>query len=304
MIDPETQPLARALAELLDAVGGDVRDQLVLGGGYGLYLRQQARQFAEDMQTVIDDRRVWPAARSTKDLDVYLHAELFITPTRLDAVHTALQSLGYQPFGSPTRRGDWQFERGTDPEKVIIDLLIGDPGEYRAGLDSSRAAERVVKPKQRVGDLAARRHDHALALETHARAEPLRARLADGSHIETTVRVPHAFTYLLLKLFAVRNCLEAPHAREPNWSEARKHALDLFRVVAMTTEAEDTEILGLAQTFATVEAFIEAQRIRREWLADITADRPRDLLAEIDSTTAAQFIATLRAYFDSTTPAP
>jgi hypothetical protein len=79
--------LRELLFELRDA---DLR--LIIGGGYGLYLkREQVRQ--RGLRTLL---REWPEARATNDLDLFLRPELLINPLQLKPLSDALRQLGYQ----------------------------------------------------------------------------------------------------------------------------------------------------------------------------------------------------------------
>lgn len=85
----EMMPALRtALLELLfELRHEDLR--LIIGGGYGLYLKQEhVRQ--EGVRTLF---REWPEARSTNDLDLFLRPELLInTHPRRGAISSATRA--------------------------------------------------------------------------------------------------------------------------------------------------------------------------------------------------------------------
>src|SRR5207302_2210353 len=92
------EPLDLLQASLLDLLyelrAHDVR--LIVGGGYGLYLKQ--RWLRETQQRTM--LRVFPEARSTNDLDLFLRTEVLADPHRTRLITDALDRLGCAPVES------------------------------------------------------------------------------------------------------------------------------------------------------------------------------------------------------------
>lgn len=85
--------LMTSLLDLWAALGIHQKDVL-LGGGYGLYLKQLYMQ--QEGQPTLIDADGWPAPRATHDLDLMLTPELVGDASAMTAVRAALDELQYQ----------------------------------------------------------------------------------------------------------------------------------------------------------------------------------------------------------------
>ena len=74
-----------------------------------------------------------------------------------------------------------------------------------------------------------------------------------------TIRIPQAFTYLLMKLSAFADQLDNPDKKL-----GRHHALDSYRIVAMLTESEDERVRELARQYNDHEEVAKAISVVRE----------------------------------------
>ena len=226
-------PLRTTLLELLDALG-PVAARVLLGGGYGLYLKQ-LHIAAVGGRTLIDTA-VWPPPRGTNDLDLVLDTEVIASAADMAAVRAALDALGFEPL--PEARY-LQFVRDVGGGmKVKVDLL--GPQE-----EALRADPRVrVKNGRRAGPSGGNRpplHAHPTDGVLPALGEPLEidvaGRTPSSGVVTRRVRLPHALIYLLMKLTAYRD-----RRGDAGGDFGRHHALDLYRIVAMTTPEEDRQI--------------------------------------------------------------
>ena len=87
----EMPELQTALLNLLYEIRNDDLN-LIMGGGYGIYLkRQHVRELG--VRTLLNE---WPEVRSTNDLDLFLWPEFLIDSTRLKPLAAALPRLGYE----------------------------------------------------------------------------------------------------------------------------------------------------------------------------------------------------------------
>jgi len=84
--------LQAVLAELLFRLS-TVQLPLIVGGGFGIYLRRRAIEQSRE-RTLLN---VLPEARSTHDIDLFLRPELFVDSVRLVALKEALQEMGFKP---------------------------------------------------------------------------------------------------------------------------------------------------------------------------------------------------------------
>jgi hypothetical protein len=204
--------------------------RLILGGGYGLYLK---RQFIRESgaKTLLP---VFPEARSTNDLDVFLRTEILADPNSARLLEETLYHLGYSAIESAKY---YQFSREItiqgDTRRVKIDLLTGpvshdvDPARLR--LEDNRR----IKPRDKTIRLHARLTPEAVAIDYAPVEIKVHGQRSTGEEYAGIVFLPHAFAYALMKLVA-------SHDKEQrnDLDGARKHALDLYLILAMTTSEE------------------------------------------------------------------
>jgi hypothetical protein len=95
-----------------------------------------------------------------------------------------------------------------------------------------KADARRVRPKPSLG-IHAHPVDEALTLEEDLLPIVLTGTLTSGEDWESEIFLPHPYTFSMMKLFAFRDRLE-----DPNKEFGRYHALDLYTILATTTENE------------------------------------------------------------------
>lgn len=231
-------PLSTSMLDLWQAMG-DAADRVLLGGGYGLYLKQQ--QMAEAGVDTLIPAKLWPEPRTTQDLDLLLTTELVGDAASMQIVRDALDALG---FAVVPEREYLQFERKVGPAHVVkVDLLTAQLGELKADpgirADSRRARPKAVKG----GKLHAHPTDGALGLDAASQPIQIAGTRSDGTEAQITVNLPHPFSYLLMKLTAYRDRKD-----DTEKDLGRHHALDIYRIVAMLTESELTEVVKLLKS--------------------------------------------------------
>jgi hypothetical protein len=239
-------------ASLLDLLY-ELRDsdiRLMLGGGYGLYLKEEHIRQTE-ARTLL---ATFPQARSTNDLDIFLHTEVLADTTRVRAIRAALDRLDYKP-----KLGAEYYQFVT--EKVKIDLLTGpealfDPQTVRieTGQDSRR-----IKPKVKGIGLHAHSTEEAVTLQEELITLPVEGARPTGEIYRTSICLPHPYTYATMKLFATRD-----KEQRGDKENSSKHALDLYRVIAMITEEEWETTERLSRAYHQEPAVKEAAKIARE----------------------------------------
>src|SRR5690606_15712826 len=134
-------PLLTTLLDLDKALAWD--QGLIIGGGYGLLLKQRYLQAHPEVRTLVPLRQL-PAARTTKDIDLILRAEIVTDSDSMQVLRGVLDRLGFTVV--ETARFT-QFVRSMDPGEVKIDLLAAPLGEYAARVPKD---PRRVKPRPRV----------------------------------------------------------------------------------------------------------------------------------------------------------
>lgn len=240
-------PLTRTVIDLDDALGCDAR--LMLGGGFGLYLKQLHLARSDD-RTLLPRSR-WPHARTTQDIDLFLRAEVVADAGEMARYRGALDVLGFQV--DPAAK--WlKFARQVEGHRVIVDLMVGPLGDFESRVERR---DFRVKPKGTTG-VHARAADDALSIDH----EPLELIIEDDQR-SCAVLIPQAFPFALMKLGALRDRIN-----DQNKDEGRHHALDLFRIVAMLTESEDIVGAELSSRHIDHPVVAEALRVVDERFVD------------------------------------
>ena len=232
-------PLTITVLDLDAALGGGAN--LMIGGGFGLYMKQLQLE-KSGLKTLLPKSK-WPQARTTQDIDLFLRAEIVADAAHMDRLRQVLDQLGF----IVEEDAKWmKFARDVGGRKVIIDLMVGPLGEFES--QTERHSIRV-KPIGTSG-LHARAANDAIGVEY----EPIRLSLSDGTR-SSEVLVPQAFPFALMKLGALRDRIN-----DANKDEGRHHALDLYRIIAMLTEAEDDVAQMLAMRYSKDPVIAAAMR--------------------------------------------
>lgn len=248
------QPLITTVLDLDHALGGNAG--LLLGGGLGLYLKQEHLR-AVNARTLLPFSRL-PRARTTQDIDLFVRTEVISSAAAVTRYQAALKQLGFTDV--PDAR--WlKFQRDVGGQQVELDLMVGpidlpDVAVERKGFR--------VKPRG-VKEFHARAADDAAGVEFQPMAIRLSGSLSGGSGHTADVLVPRAFPYALMKLGALRDRIN-----DPDKDEGRHHALDLYRIVGMLTEEEAMIGERLAAAHADQPAVTLALRTIDELLAPRT----------------------------------
>jgi hypothetical protein len=171
------QPILKTSLHLLY----ELRNQqmpLILGGGYGLYLKQVHLQEARPSATLIPGE-LWPSPRATEDLDILVRTEVVVDAGRMRLIRAALDRLGYaaipgaefMQFVKPLRGG----------MHVKVDLLTGPLGPF-ADDPRVKVDERRVRLREKV-QLHAHRTDEAVGLPSAQYGAGSRRAQRRGPHV-------------------------------------------------------------------------------------------------------------------------
>lgn len=220
--------------------------KLIIGGGYGLLLKREHLAL-----TKIPTRFELPEARSTNDIDTFLRTEVITDGTKLNIIKAALEDLGFKPVAPY-----FQFEVPIDDKnpdlKVKIDFLAAPPST-----DQEKQLVKITKPRIRAKD-SHKMHgyltEEAVTLEENLTLLTIEDK---GNSIE--IFLPHPFTYLVLKLFALRDRLE-----DEKKDFGAYHSFDIYRIIAMMTEQELEQAFAMRDKFAAEPKIQEAGAIVRE----------------------------------------
>lgn len=230
---------------------------LIIGGGYGLLLKASyiqrigARSRLEEI----------PIARSTGDIDVFLTTEVIIDKDKTTAIRQALDELGYSPVPGAEY---YQFFRevivGGATRNLKFDFLAAPVTGEQAKM--VKVDVRRIRPR---GITEATMHAHttpeALTVEEHLLA-------LDIGEADRRVEIflPHPFSYVLLKLFALRDQLD-----NENKDFGRHHAFDIYSTWGMMTEDEFGQAEQLRITYSNIGAMPDALEIAQTLFADENA---------------------------------
>lgn len=245
----EIDPLKATLLDLLH----ELREQdlpLILGGGYGLFLKQESVEASGEPLLLA----AVPPTRSTNDLDLFLRTEIIADSARLRPLREALDKLGFTVIPSAQ---NYQFARkffyGGQDWDIKIDLLTRTPERER--FPHVKIDARRVKPHPSVG-LHAHRTDEAIAIEEEATPLMVSGPLTTGEAYAGTIYLPSTYSLLMMKLFALRDQID-----DKEKDSGRKHALDLYRLAALLTEPEYQRTQRLSARYAHTPEGREAGRI-------------------------------------------
>jgi hypothetical protein len=261
---------------------------LVIGGGYGLLLK------ANNVQRIGARTRLEqiPIARSTGDIDVILTTEVIIDKNNMAAIRQALDELDYSPVVGAEF---YQFFREVivegAPRNLKFDFLAAPVFGEQA--KKVKADVRRIRPRAVTGaPMHAHTTPEALTVEEHLLAVNIGE--AD-KRIE--VFLPHPFSYVMLKLFALRDQID---------NEAKKfgrhHAFDIFSTWAMMTEEEFGQAEDLRRQYAAVGVMPEAIEIAAALFADENAKgmirlQEHARLENIELAQIAEFTKDIRTLF-------
>ena len=247
--------LRTALLDLLHEVQGtDI--ELIIGGGFGIHLKtEHVRRVG--VRTLL---REWPEPRSTNDLDLYLRPELLIQQEKLVPLVEAIGKLGYQVVPGAEK---YQFVKpgpsGGREGSIKIDILTGPQSDFEG--TNVKTDDRRAKPNPSVG-IHAHPTNEALTLVEGLLPVTLEGKLSSGAQWQAEIFLPHPYTFLIMKLFAFKDRLD----------DERKvfgiyHALDLYTILATTTEVEWEQALELRDRWRGEPYIVEAGSLVEEYFS-------------------------------------
>ncbi len=264
-IDDPLWPLFAPIWKAALAVDGHI----LLAGGYALFLKQrwllEQAGNAAVRQVIPFDRWRDYAPRVTQDMDLLAPMEMIASPKAQGQMDGVLKAQAWMPHPDHARwqfiREDmgsgfkWKLEFHAQHQEPMPDGLTHVPPRIKP------------KPSQGLG-IHGHENQEAVACEVN----PFRFEL-DG----LTVAIPNPVTMAIMKLAAMRDQREkardtaiAPGNRDFHERQARKHAQDVCRILAMTTREEADAIGSVLAAVRTTEAWQDAAGIAREYFMPAT----------------------------------
>ncbi len=281
-------PLTTTLLDLAYALR-ETSIPLTIGGGFGLHLKQEhLRQSGE--RTLLDRL---PESRATNDIDLFLRVDVLASLATMQQVARSLGSLGFHVVEN-AKYFQWQrmLMVGGIEQEVKVDLLVGPLDEYHGRLKTDKLPR--VRPKGNI-QLHAYHTDEAIAIDQESKAMLVHGLRADGGNYATEVFIPHAFTYLMMKLYAFDD-----RKADQRKDVGRHHAMDLYRIVAMMTEPEYQRTLELGRKHAEDPRVERARKIAAtefETPTSLGMLRVREHRLYRDDLQIAEFISVLQEVF-------
>ena len=231
---------------------------VVLAGGYGLFLKQTWLAAHPEVPTIISLAQwIDSTPRGTNDFDFVIGVDLIASAEAQREVRSMLEKHGFKP-----KDPMWQFEKPLVVGRIVVDIHAPHPTE----------ADKGVKVEQRRVKLKASWGGGAL----HGRADPesigfdLQPFLfkIDGLSIAT----PNPITWCSMKLTAMRdqrlkseNANLSAEERQEIRKKAVKHAMDVCRIVAMTTRDERDAVAEVIRSIQQSAPFKQAASIAAEY---------------------------------------
>lgn len=229
---------------------------LTVGGGYGLVLKREYIT-THNLRTRFTDALY---TRSTNDVDCFLTADLISDGEVTRAVREALNEMGYDPVESAKF---FQFAKTIDYENTPVVLKF----DFLAPLITDAVLATCVKVDNRRTRPRSYGELHAHTTPEAATLEVLPTTIELGTMTRpATVRLPHPFTYLILKLHALGD-----QVNNPDKSYGGNHAFDIYMTVALTTESEWNEMVSLRNHYSAIDAVVRARELRSELFGEITS---------------------------------
>lgn len=244
------------LREQLRLLAAELKEdeiKLILGGGYGLVLKTE---YIRQTNAVTRFEEI-PQARSTNDLDLFLSVEIITSAEKSEKIRDALKKLKFEPIAP-----FFQFRLPVDFEgldlPVKIDLLAAPPET-----DEQRKLVKINKPRIRpknAKNIHGYLTEEALTIEENL----LPVNIAGEGDAPLEIYLPHPFSYLVMKLFALRDRLE-----DEEKDFGAYHAFDIYRIIAMMTEKEWNEAVKLRENYRNAPKIIEAAEIAGELFSNV-----------------------------------
>lgn len=248
-------PLAQVLLDLSAILGPEF--SLILGGGYGLFLKQKELERI-GARTLLPFSAL-PDNRTTRDIDLILRAEVVVSVEGMRTVRRAFDALGFMPVPG---NEFLQFRRAAFPAgEVKIDLMVGPLGE-RFDRTRVNVDERRVRPKG-FKELHAHPLEEAVGVEEQLTPVVLSGTLSEGANHSGVVLIAQPFTYLLMKLFAFRD-----RSTDAGKDLARHHALDIYRIIGLITIDDDRTVRAMSAAYREHAHVLEARRIVAQHFGD------------------------------------
>lgn len=222
-------------------------------GGYGLLLKQlwlgqeTGTRCLIPLETWTKESR----PRTTRDMDMGVSPAVIASPDKQAELQEVLKASGYE-YSDGKRLWGLFKQRGV---AECVELEFHAPLPDKEWEKSLRTDERRIKPL------------HSLGYGIHGRTNP---ELIGFEHhfsfplYGLSLTIPNVLTAAMMKLAAFENrWIGFVRKPEDHWSysQAQKHARDLYRIVSMETEEEAKGLPKLREVLRVSPLFVECRRV-------------------------------------------
>lgn len=256
MTPPPDEPMWAEFKPLWGELSS-VRGLLLVAGGYGLLLKQHWLRSERAVRIVVGlDRWLDANPRVTKDVDIVVGLDLIASA---DAQARMAKAMEQHQFVVTESNPRWQFRKDLGNSRVMLVEFhspLPPPGSEHLQMDKIRVKH---KPSLGEGGIHGRQNPEAVGCQHH----PFRFEI-DG----LAIHVPHPVFWCVMKLIAMRDRYEkaedkgrSEEVREFEGKQAVKHAQDVCRAIAMTTQGENDQALGVADLIRANPSFEAAVEI-------------------------------------------
>ena len=227
---------------------------LVVAGGYGLFLKQKWLLESDVKTKVVVPIPRWHdiAPRVTKDVDLVLGLDLIANEEIHGDILHVLEKNGFKVSEKPSGKR-WQFTKEiSEGKNALLEFHAPMP---ETGAENLSVTKMRVKHKPSLGDggVHGRTNPEAIGAELHHSCFDLAG---------TAISVVNPVTWSVMKLTATydrwqqsQDRLKDQEDRDFARAQALKHAQDVCRVVAMTTEEENAQADEVVAEISSEGAF-------------------------------------------------
>ena len=253
-------PLDRSLKQIWPSLQRlDAHVQIL--GGYGLLLKQKWLRDQEGTVPHFIPMASWTGesiSRTTKDMDMGISPSLIASIEAQGQIQELLTHQGFVPDPDPNNRR-WAWDGGVD-----IEL------EFHVPPPPPSLKDQLATDRMRVKNLSLRGRNYGI----HGRTNPELLGFKHHFSFEydgLLLTVPNVLTAVMMKLAAFKQRLlsyqKEPVARKGNYSQAEKHARDVFRAVAMETEEDLLMFPGILREVSESPLYRDCQGIIRDYFS-------------------------------------
>lgn len=224
---------------------------LIIGGGFSQYIRTL---YFNKVQSLRYPSKI--LQRSTKDIDLFLTADIIVDSKKVSEITSILSKLNYE-----VKTPNYQFKKVIQyvdsPKEIEVDILTEPPNEK----DSDKVK---IKNKQRIKPVGVKNFHAFMHKEAYLLSSFL---VKASSYVEPQLQtkfkniyLPSSFSFLVMKLHAFRDRIN-----DTNKEFGKHHAYDIFTTIRNMDEADWKTAVQQRKYYQGKNIFIESNKIVRQF---------------------------------------